>query len=124
MRGIGSWIGGAALLALALAGTGTAQAKPKGKTQIEFQVKPATALLFIDDKPQGKVGTSRLVDVTPGFHVVKVTNKGDEHEERIKVAPSEKTTYSFEFDEGAPTTPEGGPAPIPEEEEKRIDPFK
>jgi hypothetical protein len=110
------------LLSVAL----TAQAKGKsGKTQIELQVKPATAQLFIDDKPQGKVGTNRVVDVTPGFHVVRVTSKGDEHEERVKFAPGQKTTYTFEFDEAPAPTTETAPDPVsPDSTEKTPDPLK
>ena len=102
----------AAVLTACLALASSAQAKPKGKTQVELQVKPASAQLFIDDKPQGKVGTHRVIDITPGFHIIRVTSKGDEHEERIKFAPNEKTTYSFEFDE-APPSNDGGQDQMP-----------
>ncbi|MHB1846927.1 MAG: hypothetical protein ACYCWW_19065 [Deltaproteobacteria bacterium] len=81
----------------------TAQAKaPKGKTQLVLQVKPVTALVFVDSKPKGKATSGRTIDVTPGFHVVKLTSNGDEHEERIKFASGKPTTYSYEFDEPQP----------------------
>ncbi len=105
-----------------------ALAKPKasgGKTQVEIQVKPATAQLFIDNKPQGKVGTNRIIELTPGAHLVKVTNKGDEHEEKVKFSPGQKTIYSFEFDEAPAAAPEAVPDPVsPDAEDKHPDPLK
>ena len=89
-----------------------ALAKAKGRTQLELQVKPATAQLFIDNKAQGKVGTNRVIDVTPGTHLIHLTNKGDEHEERVKLAPNQKTTYSFEFDEAPAPGSETLPEPV------------
>jgi hypothetical protein len=92
-----------------------ALAKPKGRTQVELAVKPASAQLFIDDKAMGKAGDHRLIDITPGFHVIHLVNKGDEHEERVKFAPNQKTIYTFEFDEaslGADTSP----SPVPDDD--------
>ena len=108
-----------ALGGLLLASAAEAKAKT-GKTQLELQVKPATALLFVDDKPQGKVGTNRVVDVTPGFHIIRVTSKGDEHEERVKFAPNQKTTYTFEFDDAPAPATDSTPDPVsPDSEEKK-----
>lgn len=91
-----------ALLAVLLLAT-PALAKGKGKAQLELSVKPATAQLFVDGKAMGKAGAGRVLDVTPGFHVIKLVNKGDEHEERVKLPAGEKTTYRYEFDEGTPS---------------------
>ncbi|MHB8420782.1 MAG: hypothetical protein ACYDCL_22130 [Myxococcales bacterium] len=91
-------IGVAAALSLLVAPRG--EAKGKAKAQILLDVKPATAELFIDGKAMGKASAGRTVDVTAGFHVIKLTSKGDEHEERVKFASGQKTTYKYEFDEG------------------------
>jgi hypothetical protein len=95
----------------------SAAAKPKGKTQVQLAVKPITAQLFIDGKPMGKAGESRVIDVTPGFHVIHLVSKRDEHEERVNFAPNRKTIYTFEFDEAVPSNPtDPTPAPIPDDD--------
>ena len=95
----------------------TAAAKPKGKTQLQLAVKPAGAQLFIDGKPMGKVGENRVIDVTPGFHVIHVVHKGDEHEERVNFEAGRKTIYTFEFDDAVPANPaEPTPPPIPDDD--------
>ncbi len=90
------------LLAALLLAT-PALAKGKAKAQLELSVKPPTAQLFVDGKAMGKASAGRLLDVTPGFHVIKLVSKGDEHEERVKLPAGQKTTYKYEFDEGTPT---------------------
>ena len=86
-----------AVLALAAV---PAAAKAKAKAQLVLQVTPAGAELFVDDHAMGKASAGRSVDVTPGFHVIRLVYKGDEREERIKFEPGKKTTYSVQFDEG------------------------
>ena len=100
--------------------TNSATAKPKGKTQVQLAVKPAGAQVFIDGKSVGKAGENRVIDVTPGFHVIHVVNKGDEHEERVNFAPSRKTIYTFEFDDAVPSNPtEPTPPPLPDDDQNR-----
>ncbi|HUB07823.1 MAG TPA: hypothetical protein VMB50_12505 [Myxococcales bacterium] len=84
-----------------------ALARGKTRAQIVLEVKPTTAELFIDGKAMGKASAGRVLDVTAGFHVVKLVSKGDEHEERVKFAAGEKTTYKYEFDEGTPNQNSG-----------------
>jgi hypothetical protein len=95
-----------------------AVAAKKERTQVELNVKPVTAQVFIDGKAMGKASAGRVVDVTPGFHVIRLVYKRDEHEERIKFPPNQKTTYSFEFEEEAPA-PDAVPTPVPDDESIR-----
>ena len=104
-------------LALLLASQVAVAAK-KEKTQVELNVKPATAQLFIDGKSMGKATAGRVLDVTPGFHVIRLVFKRDEHEERIKFPANQKTTYTFEFEEEAPS-PDAVPSPVPDEDSIR-----
>jgi hypothetical protein len=97
----------------------SAAAKPKGKTQVQLAIKPTGAQLFIDGKPMGKAGDGRIIDITPGFHVIHLVNKGDEHEERVNFAPNRKTIYTFEFDEAAPAATDPMPAPVPDDDLSR-----
>ena len=95
----------------------SATAKPKGKTQVQLAVKPTSAQLFIDGKPMGKAADARVIDITPGFHVIHLVNKGDEHDERVNFAPNRKTIYTFEFDEGSPSnSADPTPTPIPDDD--------
>ncbi len=95
-----------------------AQAAKKERTQVELNVKPPTAQIFIDGKAMGKASAGRVIDVTPGFHVVRLVFKRDEHEERIKFPPNQKTTYTFEFEDEAPA-PDAVPTPVPDDDSIR-----
>jgi hypothetical protein len=86
----------------------TALGKPKAKTQLLLEVTPPKAEVFVDNKDMGKASKDRAIDVTPGFHVVKLVLKGDEHEERIKFAAGDKTSYKYEFDQSAPSNGNSG----------------
>jgi hypothetical protein len=105
------------LLSLSLASSSAWSAK-KERTQVELNVKPTTAQIFIDGKAMGKASSGRVIDVTPGFHVIRLVNKRDEHEERIKFPPNQKTTYTFEFEEEAPA-PDVAPTPVPNDDSIR-----
>ena len=88
----------------------------KGRTQLLLQIKPPTAALFIDDHSKGNASAGRIIDVSPGFHVIRLVLGKDEHEERIKFAAGKQTTYSYEFDEASPAAPADGDQPSPEPE--------
>jgi hypothetical protein len=104
-------------LALLLFSSHAAAAK-KERTQVELNVKPPGAQVFIDGKAVGKASAGRVVDVTPGFHVIRLVYKRDEHEERIKFPANQKTTYTFEFEEEAPA-PDAVPSPVPDDDSIR-----
>src|ERR1700691_3165451 len=91
------------VLSVTLCRSATALGKPKAKTQLALDVTPPKAEVFIDNKDMGKASKGRAIDVTPGFHVIKLVLKGDEHEERIKFAGGEKTSYKYEFEQSAPS---------------------
>jgi hypothetical protein len=95
-----------------------AVAAKKERTQVELKVKPPSAQLFIDGKAMGKATAGRIFDITPGFHVIRLVFKRDEHEERIKFPANQKTTYTFEFEDEAPA-PDAVPSPVPDEDSIR-----
>jgi hypothetical protein len=102
--------------------TATAKSK-KPKTQLALDVQPTTALVYVDGRAQGKAAQGKVIDVTPGLHVVRLVFGRDEHEEQIKFVEGKATKYTYEFEGGEPagahpakeTTPGGGaeaePAP-------------
>jgi hypothetical protein len=107
------------LLFLALLVTSPmAMATKKDRTQVELNVKPVGAQLYIDNKAMGKATAGRVLDVTPGFHIIRLVYKRDEHEERIKFPANQKTTYTFEFEEEAPA-PDTAPTPVPDDDSIR-----
>jgi hypothetical protein len=93
----------ALVASLTLCLAATALGKPKAKSQLVLEVTPPTAEVFVDGHNMGKASKDRAIDVTPGFHVVKLVLKGDEHEERIKFAAGDKTSYKYEFDQSTST---------------------
>ena len=110
--------GGLVLLFALTMASGLAAATKKDRTQVELNVKPVSAQLFIDGKAMGKASAGRVLDVTPGFHVIRLVHKRDEHEERIKFPANQKTTYTFEFEEEAPA-PDVAPTPVPDDDSMR-----
>jgi hypothetical protein len=91
------------VLSLTLCLAATALGKPKAKAQLLLEVTPPTAKVFVDDHDMGKATKDRAIDVTAGYHIVKLVLNGDEHEERIKFAAGEKTSYKYEFDQSSPS---------------------
>jgi hypothetical protein len=92
------------VLSLTLCLAATALGKPKAKAQLALEVTPPTAEVFVDGHSMGKASKGRAIDVTPGYHIVKLVLKGDEHEERIKFAAGDKTSYKYEFDQSTGNT--------------------
>ena len=56
-----------------------------GPTELIIEVKPAGVEVKVDGKKAGK-------------HVVRISHKGDSHEEEVAVKAGEKKTWQFEFD--------------------------
>ncbi len=86
------------LLALVSA---TAFARAKGKATLVLQVTPKGAQVFVDGHDMGKATAGRSIEVTSGFHDVRLVYKGDEREEHIKFEAGKKTIYNVQFDEGS-----------------------
>jgi hypothetical protein len=85
-------------VSLAMLLAATALGKPKAKTQLVLDVTPPTVEVFVDGHDKGVATKGRAIDVTPGYHVIKLTLKGDENEERIKFAAGQQTSYKYDFD--------------------------
>jgi hypothetical protein len=97
------------MLSLVLA----AQLLTSNPTQLTIDVKPEGVEVKVDGKKSGHGGKPVTLTVKPGKHVVRLSYKGDSHEEEVSVKAGEKKTYSWEFEgtkSGAPPTDE---APTP-----------
>lgn len=90
------------MLSLVLA----AQLLTAAPTQLTLEVKPDGVEVKLDGNKVGKSGEKAMVKtVKPGKHVVRLSYKGDSHEEEVSVKAGEKKTWSFTFDTGAPSAP-------------------
>ncbi len=83
-------------LAVTLSGAPTTASK---KTQLKIEIHPDTAVLWLDGKKKGKGTKQYTFNVTPGNHVVKVTNKGDEHQEVLHVKKNEVRSWTWTFED-------------------------
>jgi hypothetical protein len=127
------WLPLTLALGLALTTAPKNVAPGNGKTQLKVEIQPPAAVLFVDGKKKGTGAKKQyLLTVTPGRHTMKVTHKGDEHQEDVFVKKGEVKlwTWAFEDDrrdrrgaaapaEGEEAKPaEAAPSP-PEQEEGR-----
>lgn len=70
-----------------------------GPTELIIDVKPAGVEVKVDGKKAGFSGAKAIVlKVKAGKHVVRISHKGDSHEEEVAVKAGEKKTWQFEFD--------------------------
>jgi hypothetical protein len=89
----------ALLFALSVAGAPT-PAKP---TRLQIDVKPETAVVFVDGARKGTGAHPILITVTPGRHKIKVTNAKDSDEEYVIVKKGETTSWKYEFEDDRAT---------------------
>lgn len=82
-----------------------------GPTQLVLDIQPAGVEVKLDGKKIGMSGeTPFTVKVKPGVHVVRVSYKGDAHEEEVAVKAGEKKTFVLKLEDGRkepsePSTP-------------------
>lgn len=76
--------------------------------QLTIDVQPDGVEVKVDGKKRGKSGAPIVLKLKAGRHVVRLTHKGDSHEEEISLKAGEKKTYSWAF--------EGSKSPAPTDE--------
>ncbi len=86
------------MLMLALVTHLTLAAAP---AQLTIDVTPAGVEVKVDGKKSGTSGKSIVLKVKAGRHVVRLSHKGDSHEEEVELKAGEKKTYQWSFDEGS-----------------------
>ena len=79
------------------------QVAGKGKrkraiTAIEWEIKPAGVIIFLDGKKLGEAGEVKLTKTKPGRHTVRLVNGQDETEMDIGIKRGETLKFAFEFD--------------------------
>ena len=82
--------------------------------ELTIDVKPDGVEVKVDGKKAGMSGKNIVMKLKAGKHVVRLSHKGDAHEEEVLVKAGEKKTYQWEFEgsnaSGAPTDELSAPA--------------
>ena len=74
--------------------------------QLTIDVKPEGVEVKVDGKKSGTSGARPIVvKLKAGKHVVRLSHKGDSHEEEVSVKAGEKKTYSWAFEGAKSGTP-------------------
>lgn len=72
--------------------------------ELTIDVKPADVAVMVDGQKKSVKGGPITVKVKPGRHHVKLTFKGDTHQEEIALKAGEKKTYQWSFEHSTPST--------------------
>jgi len=93
-------------LALAVVLSTASNASTPKKTQLKIEVKPASAVVYVDGKRQGSGAKPIVLTVSPGKHTIRIVHNKDEHQEVIAVKQGETTKWAWAFeDDRKPTQP-------------------
>jgi hypothetical protein len=83
-------------------------AAPAGPTTLIIEVSPEDTVVMVDGKKKGTGAKPiTITNINPGNHTIKVSRKGEGHEEDITIKKGEKKTWKWAF--------EGSPPPKPKE---------
>lgn len=99
------------MLSLALASSLFLAAAPG---ELTIDVKPEGVEVKVDGKKRGTSGQPLVLKLKAGRHVVRLTHKGDAHEEEVSLKAGEKKTYSWEFEGYQKPAPASDATPAPE----------
>lgn len=93
------------MLSLALATSLVLAASP---AELTIDVQPEGVEVKVDGRKRGTSGKPLAVKLKPGRHLVRLTYKGDAHEEEVSVKAGEKKTYAWAFEGYRKPAPGGG----------------
>ena len=83
-------------------------AAPAGPTTLIIEVSPEDVVVMVDGKKKGTGAKPITIkNINPGRHTIKVSRKGEGHEEDVDIKKGEKKTWKWAF--------EGSPPPKPKE---------
>lgn len=77
--------------------------------ELTIDVKPDGVEVKVDGKKKGTSGKLLVLKLKPGKHVVRLSHKGDAHEEEVALKAGEKKRYEWAFE-----STESGAAPTDE----------
>jgi PEGA domain len=88
--------------AMALALTlGAAPAKST-KTQLKIEVKPASAVVYVDGVRKGTGAKPIVLTVTPGIHNIRVVHNKDQTTEVVRIKKGETLNWGWVFEDDRP----------------------
>ncbi len=99
-------------LALAVALAGAPKASGPKKTLLKIEVRPASAIVYVDGKRKGTGAKAMSLPVEPGRHTIRIVQGRDEHQEVVAVKKGETTNWSWTFEDDR----KGGQPAVPEQE--------
>jgi len=106
-------------LALAVALAGAPKASAPKKTLLKIEVRPASAIVYVDGKRKGTGAKAMSLPVEPGRHTIRIVQGRDEHQEVVSVKKGETTNWSWTFEDdrkaGQPSVPEPEASSPPKE---------
>jgi hypothetical protein len=97
-------------------------AAPKGNakaSQLKFDVKPATAVIYVDGIKKGTGASVHQLKLAPGRHIIKIVNRRDEHEEELTLKPGQTVAWSWTFEDDRTTTPKSDDKEVRLDSEKQ-----
>lgn len=101
-------------LLLSVALSASPKAVPAKPTQLVLDVKPATVVIYLDNKKVGKATKVWTLTVKPGDHHIKLVSKISSQEEVLSVKQGEKTVGKFDLtDSGDKSQQPSNPADSP-----------
>lgn len=87
--------------------------------ELTIDVSPAGVEVKVDGKKSGVSGKPIKLKLKAGRHLVRLSHKGDAHEEEVALKAGEKKTYAWAFEgtkSGAPPVDEPtADEPVPEQ---------
>jgi hypothetical protein len=86
-------------MALAVA-LGAAPAKST-KTQLKIEVKPTSAVVYVDGQRKGTGARPIVVNVTPGRHAIKVVHNRDSTTDVVSVKKGQILNWGWTFEDDA-----------------------
>lgn len=81
---------------------------------LTIDVKPDGVEVKVDGKKAGTSGKNIVMKLKAGKHVVRLSHKGDAHEEEVALKAGEKKTYQWEFEGAKPGAAPTDETPTPE----------
>ena len=73
-----------------------------GPAQLSIEVQPTESIIYVDGKKLGDGSKTRTLQLKAGTHLVKVSYKGDSHEEEVVVKGDEKKLWKWTFEDDRP----------------------
>ncbi len=66
--------------------------------QLTITVQPPETVVMVDGKKRGDGAKPIILKLPPGEHMIRLTHKGDAHEEPVSVKSGEKKNWSWTFE--------------------------